>query len=151
MRVINIYRILNFTAIFATIGSFLVALIALMLGRMPGPGELPGPQTQICDTTLYEPAAEQLRAKPKPAESGRFLTLGVDPRFTYYYDYTTGEISCVVRQGPIGPLVEASRANSPDRTRENSILVCVLVVISAATGIKIIRLVRGSQARNIIE
>jgi hypothetical protein len=148
VRVVNIYRILNFTGIFATIGSFLVALIALMPVHMGGPGEHPGPQHGVCETTLYEPAVQQLRAKPKPAEIDRFRLLGADPRFTYYYDYNTGEVSCVVRSGPIGPLVEASRVDAPDRTRRNGILVCVLVIVSAATGMKIIQLIRAGRDRN---
>lgn len=149
MRV-NIYRILNFTGILATIGSFLVGLITLMPVHLGGPGIPPGSQNPpgVCDTTLYEPAARQLRAKPKPVETDRFMLLGADPHFTYYYDYTTGEVSCVVRPGPIGPLVEASRANAPDRTRQNGILVCVLVIVAAATGIKIIQSIRAGRERD---
>ncbi len=148
MRV-NIYRILNFTGILATVGSFLVGLIALMpvhlgnSGQPPGSQDIPG----VCDTALYKPAAEQLRSKPKPAEIDRFVLLGADPHFTYYYDYTTGEVSCVVRLGPIGPMVEAARANAPDRTRQNGILVCVLVIVAAATGIKIIDLIKAGRER----
>ncbi len=148
MRV-NIYRILNFTGILATVGSFLVGLISLMAVHVGGPGVLPGsqPPSGVCDTALYEPAAEQLRAKPKPAGIDRFLLLGADPRFTYYYDYTTGMVSCLVRRGPIKPMVEASRANAPDRTRQNGILVCVLVIVAAATGIKIIDLIKAGRER----
>ena len=147
MSVVSIYRILNFAGIFATIGSFVIAVTQLVPDRRGDSNGSPVPQTQVCDTTLYEPAAEQLRAKPKPADRGRILTLGADSRFAYYYDYATGEIYCVARQGPIGPLVEGSHANAPDRTRQNGILICVLVIVSAAVGMKIIQSIRASRKR----
>ena len=149
MRV-NTYRIWTFVGLLATVGSFLVGLLSLMPAHLGDPGIPPGSQNPagVCDTALYEPAAEQLRTKPKPAGIDRFLLLGADPRFFYYYDFTTGVVSCVLRRGPIKPMVEASRANAPDRIRQNGILVCVLVIVAAATGMMIIRSILAGRKRD---
>lgn len=142
MRIIHIHRILALAAVLAAIGSFAIDLADLTLGKR-APTEAPSAPQAVCDWAVYEPVIRKLHAEPKPGGVGRFALLGADPYFTYYYDYATGRVACVVRPWSKEPLVEAYRSERPDQTRRIVILVCVLVMVSCGTGLLIIRLIRS--------
>lgn len=147
MRIIHIHRILGLAAALAGIGSFAIGLATLPFGNGASI-DAPGVPQAVCDWAVYEPVIRKLRAEPKPAEIDRFALLGADPYFTYYYDYATGRVACVVQPKPKGPLVEASRSEGPDPTRRAVILVCVLVMVLCGTGLQILRMSRTAQAED---
>ena len=142
MRTIHIHRILGLAAVLATVGSFLIEVRGMLPSGKEAPAEISRPSKAACDWAIYEPVIRKLRANPKPADVERFALLGADQYFSYYYDYAGDRVLCAVQSKPEEPLVEASRSDPPDHTRRNAILICIIVIVTSGTCLKLIQMIR---------
>ncbi|NJM34531.1 MAG: hypothetical protein HC850_07275 [Rhodomicrobium sp.] len=103
---------------------------------------------KTCDFKLYEPAAKRLQSRGGTSETAgfeRFVKLGEDSRFIYFYDMASGELSCAPNPKPGEPSVLAAR---PERVWTNRIAIiwsAVAVIVLASCGLIAIQLFRLRQ------
>lgn len=143
------FRIGNVMAILATVGSFLVELHGAVYFDSPTVTEqrLVAPMP-ACDWTPYIALLGRFRGTPKAFRPAGQQTIGEDAYFTYRYDHETETGICEPLPNRPVIRVEASRSSLPDQRRQTVILVCVLVIVASATGLKITQMIRSARDKD---
>lgn len=168
MRKFN--RTLNSLSLLSGIGSFCVALLALLISvddnrphiNVPPPQHHAPPVADEpitrernerreqfkaqCDWRIYEPQRQKWRDAHQHVPLGQYRTpawLGTDPLFDYFYDFARDEIYCYPRAQPGEPVVYGGHTGNQAAERRRGIIFCIIVMAVCGTMLHLIQVIRA--------
>jgi hypothetical protein len=131
-------------AVLATVGSFLTGLwqVVYPAKEQVAERQLTSPM-HSCNWQPYLDTLSRFRGTPQAKRAPGTQKLGEDAYFVYSYDHETERAYCDLIANPQRTRVEASRSGETRKTRQDVIVVCVLVIALAGVGLKLIRTIRN--------
>jgi hypothetical protein len=141
MRSFNIRRFWTRLGQFATIGSFILAL--MQVAPTASPPRLT--RRAHCDASVYAERIQALRQNPD--QSGqRYIWLGDTPDHSIFYDQEKKEVICYPQANPGRPIVRTTgRPAHDDPQTRMVLLVGVVTIAMCGMGIKICHWVRDAR------